>query len=373
MLRLQTAELVRGLAEKQKQAKHPFIQCLFSGDSKYVFKKNSAEKNTIFRLFTLTETVTAIAVMQLVEQNKLKLYDKISGFFPEFTNHVILDSSEKPEKEITVHDLLTHTAGIGHINPGSRLSALYNDSAIFENNQSSNDIVKKIADLPLEFSPGNGWQYSLSYIILGALIENLTNESIDDYFYQYIFAPLEMKDTGFFVPSSEAGRLTEILAEDNSGNTVIYTGPESQRLSENSKPAVRRGDTGLYSTMEDFSRVVQMLQNYGTYKTWRILTKDLIEIMMENKLQPDCPKINPDFPVIAREAADWGYGYGGAVVKSSCSPVFSDSSFVKADTAGSLYWIDHTRKTAGLVLQDFFSKDNDIVRSFTDAVYSRIQ
>ena len=79
------AELLKTrLAEKQKQAGHPFIQCLYSGDSKYIFKKNSASKTTIYRLFTLTEIITAVAVMQLIEQNRLKLYDKLSGFFPEF-------------------------------------------------------------------------------------------------------------------------------------------------------------------------------------------------------------------------------------------------------------------------------------------------
>jgi CubicO group peptidase (beta-lactamase class C family) len=179
--------------------------------------KKPVEDNTIFRIFSMTKPVTAVALMMLFEEGKFQLDDKISKFIPEFAGTMVyksVDKSftlEKPVNEITVRHLLTHTSGISYgWEPKSYVDSLYRVAKVGGWDATIGEKVKALAGLPLNFQPGTEWKYGLSIDVAGYLVEVLSGMPLDIYMKTRIFDPLKMEDTGFFVLEEKLGRLAQI-------------------------------------------------------------------------------------------------------------------------------------------------------------------
>ncbi len=220
------------------------------------------EDDSIFRIYSMTKPVTGVALMQLYEKGYFHLADPVSKFLPEFKNQSVYISGIYPafdtrpvNREMTIRDLLTHTSGLSYsINFENHLDSAYRhvfDELLPDRERRSldlKDVCETLATLPLQFSPGEGWLYSVSIDVCARIVEVISGEKIDDYFKENIFDPLGMKDTGFIVPKKDADRLTalywrtpekKLVLEDPSGNESnmlidkVYKGMTMNHLPDN--------------------------------------------------------------------------------------------------------------------------------------------
>jgi CubicO group peptidase (beta-lactamase class C family) len=233
--------------------------------------------DTIFRIASMTKPVTSVAVLMLAEDGRLKLTDPVSRFLPEFKDMRALDptgSGTVPAaREVTIHDLLTHTSGLSYgFLAGDRLGPLYREAKVCDGLAPAEgtlaDNVRRLAGLPLKHQPGTAWEYGLSTDVLGRLVEVVSSQSLDEFFRERIFRPLGMTDTSFTLPPARRDRLAapyrpgadravEEVADDP---TRVGSLTYSAGLPFSNK-GYFSGGAGLVSTAPDYARFLQMLLN----------------------------------------------------------------------------------------------------------------
>jgi len=265
--------------------------------------------DAIFRLASMTKPITSVALMILYEEGRLQLEDPISQYVPELSGMKVLGGSgprsdgsalEDVEREITVRDLLMHTAGLG---PGSMhppVDSLYRQLDT-SHGYTLNEEMVRIGKLPLLFQPGTRWSYSIATDVLGYLIEVLTGVPFDRFLRERLFEPLGMIDTDFFVPADKRDRLVSLYGVSDPEGMERATA--SFLPADAHVPPVRsRGAAGLYSTTGDYLRFAQMLLNYGELDGVRILGRKTVELMTLNHLPTG---------VSLPEQFGWRYGLAG--------------------------------------------------------------
>lgn len=271
-------------------------------------------RDTIFRLFSMTKPVTAVAVLILAECGKLDLWDKVSKYIPEFKDCKVMEedgSLVTPKREINIWDLLTMTSGLTYpdlgCEPGRQMDALFREikeQLAAGHHTDTLSYCRKIAAVPLCFHPGEKWRYGLSADILGGIVEVVSGQTFGQFLQKEIFEPLGMKDTGFVVPKEkrhrfaanykwceETGRLEPFrenhLGLEGYGEDVTY----------------ESGGAGLVSTIDDYSRFARMMLHGGTFNGVRILGRKTVELITSPHLNEAQMK---DF----NWESLWGYNYG---------------------------------------------------------------
>ena len=265
--------------------------------------------DTIFPIASMSKVITVAGILQLYEQGLFKLWDPVSEYLPGFKRPTIAveksDGSYEivPAKgEITMRQLLTMTSGVpypGKDTAAARIANQKGDEYLAAHHNvmpQTVDYCNMVGQLPLAFEPGEKWMYGFSIDVLGAVIEVLSGQTLGTYLKEHIFDPLDMKDTGFFVPAEKRGRVAT-LYHINEGMKP------AQRTIPTEKPAFESGGGGLFSTVQDYSRFAQMLLHGGTLDGERILGRKTIDLIATDHLTP------------AQQAThNWdtqrGYGYG---------------------------------------------------------------
>ncbi|MBQ9142040.1 MAG: beta-lactamase family protein [Lachnospiraceae bacterium] len=285
---------------------------IFFDNYGYADKENklAIRRDTIFRMFSMSKPITAVATMILVERGEIDVRDAVSKYIPAFANQTVWeDGKEVPaNRDITIWDCLNMTTGIPYPHEwsevGKRMDALFKELiARREAGEvvDTQEYMRCIAQIPLEFQPGKEWMYGLSADILGAVIEVVSGKRYSRFLQEEIFLPLGMKDTGFYVPEDKEWRFAKNY-DMVDGQLVPFT---RSHLGEyyKSDVAFESGGAGMVSTIEDYSHFAQMLVNGGTYNGVRILGRKTVEYMAQNHLKPD-----------QMGALNWdstlGYGYG---------------------------------------------------------------
>ena len=270
-------------------------------------------RDTIFRLYSLTKPLTAVAAMTLVERGLLDLLAPVSDFLEGFKDQrvALSDSETEPVKRpVQVRDLFSMTSGLCY--PGDATPAERAAAALFEdieretaegNPPNTNTIANRIGQLPLLFHPGEGWQYGTSADVLGAVIEVVSGKPLDEYMQKALFAPLGMEDTDFYVPESKQDRLATLYEQKN-GTLQPYTESPSRALTHFTKLAYHSGGGGAVSTIDDMLAFARMLLGNGSLKKTQILTPASVQWLTHNHLNAK-----------QREGLVFhtmnGYGYGG--------------------------------------------------------------
>jgi len=252
----------------------------------------------IFRIASMTKAVTSLAVLMLWEEGGFNLDDPIEKYIPEFKNLKILtnfndtDSTylSKPAKnKISIRHLLTHTSGIGYgvIDGDARFKAMYKKHGIVDLfttdsiNIESN--VKKLAQLPLHHEPGEAFTYGESLDVLGYFIEVISQKSLDVFFKERIFEPLEMKDTYFYLPTTHQDRLVPVQTKKD-GFWTKYRGDfYDTNFPVKGAKTFLSGGAGLSSTTADYSNFLQMFLNKGSFNGKQILGKKTVELVHINQ------------------------------------------------------------------------------------------
>ncbi len=289
--------------------------------------------DTMFRICSMTKPITSAAVMMLYEEGRFLLDDPVSKYLPEFKNPKVLVKPTSGEsysipasKEITIRDLLRHTSGLTyHWNPD--LGPMYKSANVAHGllpyDGTIEDSVKHLAAIPLLFSPGDRWEYSLGVDVLGRLVEVVSGKPLDEFFRTRIFEPLGMKDTYFYPPDNKRERMATAYTyyEDKGLNrfpeTPITEGSftYSADYPYSGPKKLFSGGAGLVSTAADYARFCQMMLDGGKVGTAHVLSRKSVELMTHDQLG----KISPD--------QGFGLGFGVDGIKAPLAELGSPGEY----------------------------------------------
>ena len=348
-----------------------------------------ADGNSLWRVYSMTKPITAMAAMILIEEGKLKLDDPISKFIPAFKNMTVLvdgtkDLTAVPAKNpITVRHLMTHTAGLGYtiITNGPLLKA-YEDAGItpFTSTvQAEKDLRKvrpatlqafaeKVATLPLIAEPGTKWSYSIGLDVLGAVIEKASGMPFDAFLQKRIFTPLKMKSTFFTVPAADAKRLSTGYAFVGENTLPLDAGATSAFLQA---PSFPYGGAGLVMSANDYDRFLHMLQNGGTLDGARILKPETVALAMSNLLPAGVTYPGAVANAGGAPGPSQGFGAGGSVYLVDLPGGPGKGTYGWGGAAGTIAWVDPKNKLRATVMVNYLPGDRWPLRTdFTKALYA---
>ncbi len=343
-----------------------------------VASKKPMSKDCIFRMYSMTKPITAVAVLMLYEEGSLMLDDPVSKYIPAFANPTVIVAqppkgkarysppgriyTEPARREITIRDLLTHTAGLA--SPRLTPIALVGDlsdaikgSLFFPHEDGTarpritiRETVEKLAKIPLSFHPGTCWQYGHEYDVLGVLIETISRESLEEYFQERIFAPLNMNETSFLLPQEKVNRLVTAYTWDESWNLKVYDHPRDNIKVVGPKDIFSGlGDYGgIVSTVSDYLRFTQMLLNRGAFDDVRLLSPKTVDLMTSNH--------TGDLFIYAR-GYGWGYGFGLGVRTDliESTSIGSIGTYGWGGAACTQFFIDPKEELIALVFSQVFN------------------
>jgi CubicO group peptidase (beta-lactamase class C family) len=276
------------------------------------------QRDTIFRITSMTKPITAVAAMILVEECKLRLDDPVDDFLPELANRRVLRSLESEiddvvpaRRAITLRDLLTFRLGIGMIPVFSDrypiqkaiAEAGFAPGPVFPSFP-PDELMRRYGTLPLIYQPGERWLYNSGTEILGVLIARAVGTSLGQFLRERIFAPLGMKDTDFHVVAEKRDRFATSYARDYvTGELKVFDDPLTGKFA---KPAVfENGSAGLVSTADDLNAFAQMMLNGGRLGSERILSRPSVELMTTDQLAPE-QKLGSE--LFFNDNRGWGFG-----------------------------------------------------------------
>lgn len=299
------------------------------------------DETSLFRIASMTKPVTSIAFMMLVEQGKVAVDTPVHHVLPEFKGIGVYNGGgggvpflTKPcDQPMRMVDLLRHTSGLTYgFQNRSNIDAAMREGK-FENWHGNLDLdgfIAALGKLPLEFSPGDEWNYSVSTDVLGAVVQRVSGQPLQDFFRDHIFAPLGMDDTGFCVPADKIDRLTDCYTFVPGKGRVMYDRGEASAWSR--MPKLVSGGGGLISSALDYHRFCSMLVNGGELEGVRIVSRKALELMTLNHLPGDSDLATMSRSLFSEAAnAGTGFGLGFAVNKDVARTMIPGS-------AGEFYW-----------------------------------
>jgi methyl acetate hydrolase len=341
-----------------------------------VARKIAMPVNAIFSIASMTKPVTSVAIMMLLEEGKLKLDDPVSKYLTGFDNlRVITKFNEKDatyetrpaKRPMTIRHLLTHTSGIGYG---------FTNPIEYRLTQATK---KGEWELPLLSDPGEKWNYSASTRVLGMIVEKITGTPLETWYQQHIFKPLGMVDTSWAVASSKQSR---VPTQYNRVNGKLEEAPKTAIPATPTPPF--RGDGGLYSTVQDYGKFVQMMLNGGHLGSAKILSESSVKMMGENhiggifvEMQPDADKQRTKpFPLGAGHDK-FGLGFQIASNDSQYAKFRSPGSMSWAGIFNTEFWIDPVKHIGAIQMMQVlpFYDDGAIrtLRGFEELVYQSLR
>lgn len=296
--------------------------------------------NQLFRIASMTKPITSVAFMQLVEQGKVALDDPVHRVLPEFKKTGVYNGgggqlpfvTRPTDAPMRMVDLLRHTSGLTYaFQNRSNIDLAYRERKLenWHGNHDLDSFVAELGRLPLEFSPGEAWNYSVSTDVLGAVIQRVSGQTLDSYFADHILVPLDMADTFFTVPADRIDRLGDCWTW-NPGEPKLFDRGDQSLWSK--PPKLLSGGGGLISTTADYHRFCRMLLGAGTFEGTRIIGRKTLALMTQNHL-PDGKDLTDMSRALFSEAQNAGTGFGlGFAVTDNVARTMIPGS------AGEFYW-----------------------------------
>ena len=305
------------------------------------------KRDDLFRIYSMSKPITAVAAMILYEEGAFQLRDPISKFLPEFENAVVhvegSDATEPLAGPITMQQLLSHTAGFSYgFSDDNPVDVALRARKIFAA-KDLDEFVAKVAEVPLRFQPGKQWHYSLAVDLTGAVVERIAGQSFDVFLKERIFAPLQMDDTFFSVPAEKRGRFLPNHSWDGEAGKLVSFVEDGYPIYENA--TFFSGGAGLVSTAMDYLKFAEMVRRGGELNGARILSPKTIRFMTKNHLPGAVAAIGRgESPSNTLGGGSYGFGFGlGFGV--SMDPVRSGiigslGEYSWGGAAGTIFWID---------------------------------
>ncbi|HXD38653.1 MAG TPA: serine hydrolase domain-containing protein [Rhodanobacter sp.] len=344
-------------------------------------RREPMRKDSIFRIYSMTKTVTSVAVMMLVEEGKLTLEDPLSRYLPGFAAPQVLigGSIDAPklrpaDKPVTLHALLTHTAGYPAGVKSDELAIQLMERIDPHGAADLRGFAERMSRVPLAADPGTRFGYDgASLELLARVVEVASGQSFESFLQQRIFDPLRMRDTGFRVPAAQRSRVVDLTTMDKDGRLRIADTASARHPGEPLN-AYTSGAGGLYSTAGDYARFAQMLLDGGTLDGHTLLGRKTVELMLRNHLT----MLDP--PVTQFSDAE-GFGIGGYVVIDAAKrgQLGSPGQFGWSGAASTSYSIDPQEHLLMILMLQHLPRDDGgkdlprISRNFYDLVYQALQ
>ncbi|MGW5330870.1 serine hydrolase domain-containing protein [Streptomyces sp. NPDC004014] len=271
--------------------------------------------DTLWRIYSMTKPVTAVAVLLLVEEGRLSLDDPLDKYLPAFAGPRVYEGGSgadvrtRPARgPVLIRHLLTHTAGLTfgfyHEHP---VDALYREAGLEYSVPPGKDLAETVevyARMPLQFEPGTRWNYSVASNVLGRVIEVVAGQPLDGFFAERILRPLGMTDTGFHITGEQAGMLAELYGETEDGGITPVPG-----LPVRGRPRFLSGSGGLVASAGDFHRFMEMLRRGGELDGVRLLSPGTLALMTRNQL-PGGARLSSFGTPVHQTRANEGLGFG---------------------------------------------------------------
>ena len=332
--------------------------------------KVPVELDTIFRIYSMTKPITSVALMMLFEKGLVRLEDRVSKFIPEFSDLKVMGPGgqlEPLKDEITIHMLMTHTAGFSYAEYEPVLAKYYMEPYIWDHESTLEQFVDQIVILPQLCQPGEKWHYSLATDVVGRLIEIIADMPIADYFEEKIFKPLGMVDTAFSVPDEKKDRFAVLYGPEDDDLLATIDEKISGVYSD---PKLHSGGHGLVSTAEDYLKFAQMVLNKGEFEGVRILGSRTTEYMSINHITRNQMPLVMDVP--------WhgmGFGLGFSVVMdpAQAETMLTVGTIGWGGAASTNFWIDPVEEIIGILLMQLWpSYTYPTTNDFRTAVYQAL-
>lgn len=342
-----------------------------------------AGPDSLWRVYSMTKPITAMATMILIEEGKIKLDEPVSDFLPAFkTMRVQLNEntidSRPATRPITIRNLLTHTAGLGYniITKGPLLQ-LYMDKGITPGQvnaamevdarktrpTSLQEFADRVASVPLIADPGTKWSYSIGLDLMGAVIEKASGMRFEAFVQQRIFDPLKMTSSYWSVPASEVGRLSTNYAF-LPGDKLFALDPAATSAYLSS-PSFPYGGAGLVMSARDYDRFLHMLQNEGELDGVRIMKPETARLAMSNLLPPGVEFGGVAGATGGTAGPKMGFGAGGSVVLEDKPNSMGAGTYGWGGAAGTAAWVNPAKKIRGTIMVNYFPADKWPIRDET--------
>ena len=383
------------------EGKIPHISILAHKDGKEIYRhahghadiesKTKINKDSIFRIYSMSKPVTGVAIMQLVEQGKLRLADKVSLYIPGFKNTKVLnleyqDYMVKPKREMTIRDLLTHTSGLTYSwageGPVQQMYRKYNirpyffgalDSEMSKFPGDTCAFAATAASVPLLHNPGEKWSYGINMDILGCVVEVVSGLNFAQYLQENIFDPLKLNSMGFAVKAKDNNYFTtlytsglfsrdgEIIGAAGVNPADLMFSKELRQIDpylkspyQSNTSKLYDGGSGLVSNIDDYAQFALMLMNKGELNGVRILSESSVELMSKNHLSDS---VLSDGAAFGLDGI--GFGLTMAVVEDAgrAGTYSTNGKFSWGGAASTTFWVDPVNKLTAVMMTQYMPSD----------------
>lgn len=337
-------------------------------------------RDTLFQIFSMTKPVTGVALMQLWEEGKFGLDDPLAHHLPEYaTTEVVADpddaasdATRPPSRDITIRDVLRHTAGFSYGPLGEAVNAsdrAWNALEPLSSDKTLADFSQAMAKVPLLHDPGTQWSYSAGVDVQARLVEVLSGQPFTDYVRDHIFLPLGMKDSAWRRSERDLARLARIYVAQPDG--ALAPMPREQWLNANfaGKP-MTMGGSGIVTTVDDYMRFARMLLNQGELDGVRLLRPATVRLMATDHLDP---RIAPEHRSFLPGKGNGGFGFDFFV--RTGPPLSAEENrgsvgeFFWDGMASNLFWVDPHQQMAVVFATQKIDFDGTLHHDIRDAVY----
>jgi CubicO group peptidase (beta-lactamase class C family) len=347
-------------------------------------RKVPVKDDTIFRIYSMTKPVTSVAFMMLLEEGRVALDEPVHRYIPEWKNLGVFQAgiapaflTRPPSRPMLIVDLLRHTSGLTYgFQQRTNVDAAYREMKIgeFEKSGTLQSMIDDLAKLPLEFSPGEAWNYSVSTDVIGYLVGRISGRPFEQFLQERIFDPLGMTDTGFFVSAAKAHRLAACYSADGKGGMTLQDDPtESSFLSP---PSFISGGGGLCSTAADYLTFCRALLGGGELGGVRLIGPKTLALMTSNHL-PGGRDLTEMSRSLFSEANNSGVGFGLGVSVTMHPPQTlipgSPGEYAWGGAASTAFWIDPAEELITIFMTQLLpSSSYPVRRELRTMVYAAI-
>ena len=352
--------------------------------------KESIQDDTLYRIWSMTKPIIAIAAMQLVEKNLMKLNDPINSYLPEFTDLKVLKNEDEIitntiqlEKQPTIKDLLLHTAGFSYNFLADPVGKEYDQIKLFNSSTSSlEEEVRLLAKIPLLYQPSSNWRYSVSMDVLGRILEVIMETPLQDILKNQIFLPLGMYDTDFYISEINASRLMQSYEYNLLENKLTKHILDSQKIGTYGYPLhnknYARGGHGLYSTIKDYILFAEMLHSGKSEQGKEIISKNTIDFMTANLLNPSLfpieiasvGTIKDENYINDLEPYGWGLGFRTLIDPIKNNNLGSKGEFGWAGAASTYFLVDSKKEISAVLMTQVLNGDPSLINHFYKFIYT---
>ena len=354
--------------------------------------KQEVFDNSIYRIWSMTKPIVAIAALKLVEEKKINLDDPITEYLPEFNDLQVMvredgavEDVERVNQYPTIKDLFLHTAGFSYNFLADPVGKQYDQLRLFNSDTTTlEEEIKILAKAPLLFQPQTSWRYSVSMDVLARIVEIVRGNSLQSVLQREIFEPLNMNDTAFTVSSENQYKVMASYEYDPVKNKLSELISDPQKIGNYGYPlnisSYARGGHGLFSTLNDYAAFARMLHTGKSDDGYQILNADTLKLISTNFLEEKYFPIEiatigivkDENYVNGLEAYGWGLGCRTLLDPSKQHNLGSVGEFGWAGAASTYFLVDNSKKLSATIMTQVLFGNPDLHRDFYKYIYTNL-